>query len=100
MTFCYLPLDFNLLFAFSPDYFTLPALFTNQSTRSAPSQVLVTMSAAKAPTYERHLVEEYINPSTWALIQDKFSPLAKELLTKVIKFIHVRDSLFAAVSEK
>lgn len=43
-----------------------------------------------ADKYEHHVVEKYINPSVWALIQDKFSPFAKDLLTKVVHFIQVR----------
>ncbi len=46
---------------------------------------------------EHHVVEKFINPSTWALIQDKFSPFAKETLTKVVHFIHVRSLLAGVV---
>lgn len=42
--------------------------------------------------YEAHVVEKYINPSVWALIEDKFSPFAKDLLTKVVHFVHVRQA--------
>ncbi|KAF8592536.1 acyl-CoA dehydrogenase [Ramaria rubella] len=34
-----------------------------------------------------HPIVDYISPSTWALIEDKFSPFAKETLAKLISFV-------------
>ncbi|KAG8962574.1 hypothetical protein FRC03_004007 [Tulasnella sp. 419] len=34
-----------------------------------------------------HPVAEFTSPSTWALVEDKFSPYAKETLTKLVDFV-------------
>ncbi|KAI0028029.1 acyl-CoA dehydrogenase/oxidase [Vararia minispora EC-137] len=34
-----------------------------------------------------HPIVEYTSPSSWALIEDKFSPFAKETLAKLIRFL-------------
>ncbi|KAL8293468.1 hypothetical protein RQP46_000169 [Phenoliferia psychrophenolica] len=34
-----------------------------------------------------HPVTQYISPSAWALVSDKFSPFALETLTKLVKFV-------------
>ncbi|CAK5275758.1 unnamed protein product [Mycena citricolor] len=37
-----------------------------------------------------HPVVEYTSPASWAMIEDKFSPFAKETLAKLIKFFEAR----------
>jgi acyl-CoA dehydrogenase len=34
-----------------------------------------------------HPVTEFISPSAWALVEDKFSPFAKETLAKLVDFV-------------
>lgn len=34
-----------------------------------------------------HVVTEFISPSAWALVEDKFSPFAKETLAKLCEFM-------------
>lgn len=36
------------------------------------------------------VTEKIISPGAWALVEDKFSPFAKETLTKLVRFVHVR----------
>jgi len=38
-----------------------------------------------------HPVAELTSPSSWAMVEDKFSPFAKETLAKLIKFLDVRS---------
>ncbi|TFY65098.1 hypothetical protein EVJ58_g2192 [Rhodofomes roseus] len=35
-----------------------------------------------------HPVAEYTSPSAWSMVEDKFSPYAKETLAKLIAFVH------------
>ncbi|KZT72631.1 acyl-CoA dehydrogenase NM domain-like protein [Daedalea quercina L-15889] len=35
-----------------------------------------------------HPAAEFISPSAWAMVEDKFSPYAKETLAKLIAFVH------------
>ncbi|CCM02826.1 uncharacterized protein FIBRA_04938 [Fibroporia radiculosa] len=35
-----------------------------------------------------HPVAQYTSPSAWAMVEDKFSPYAKETLAKLITFVH------------
>ncbi|KAH9938431.1 acyl-CoA dehydrogenase NM domain-like protein [Fomitopsis serialis] len=35
-----------------------------------------------------HPVAEFTSPSAWAMVEDKFSPFAKETLAKLITFVH------------
>ncbi|KAF9534399.1 acyl-CoA dehydrogenase/oxidase [Crepidotus variabilis] len=42
-----------------------------------------------------HPIVEYTSEASWAMIEDKFSPFAKETLTKVIKFLE--DEILPAV---
>ncbi|KAI0728750.1 acyl-CoA dehydrogenase NM domain-like protein [Fomitopsis betulina] len=35
-----------------------------------------------------HPIEEFASPSAWAMVEDKFSPYAKETLAKLIAFVH------------
>ncbi|KAI1792876.1 acyl-CoA dehydrogenase NM domain-like protein [Ganoderma leucocontextum] len=41
-----------------------------------------------------HPIVQYTSPSSWALIEDKISPFAKETLTKLIKFLE--DEVYPA----
>jgi acyl-CoA dehydrogenase len=34
-----------------------------------------------------HPVTEFVSPSAWALVEDKFSPYAKETLAKLVDFV-------------
>lgn len=36
---------------------------------------------------QTHPVTEFISPSAWALVEDKFSPLGKDLLAKLCGFM-------------
>lgn len=37
------------------------------------------------------VVEGFISPGAWALVESQFSPFAKETLTKVVHFVVVSD---------
>lgn len=50
------------------------------------------MSVLPASLNGDELIHKYISPGTWAFVEDKFSPFAKETLLKVIRFI-VNDCL-------
>ncbi|PWN51044.1 acyl-CoA dehydrogenase NM domain-like protein [Violaceomyces palustris] len=45
------------------------------------------MSIIKPTENGDHIVTKFISKSTWHLIEDKFSPFAKETLTKVVNFV-------------
>ncbi|KAL9938815.1 hypothetical protein V8E36_002534 [Tilletia maclaganii] len=45
------------------------------------------MSSSQSSSASAHPVTHFISASTWELIQDKFSPFAKETLTKVLDFL-------------
>ena len=45
------------------------------------------MALSSGPLTGDALITKYISPATWALIEDKFSPFAKETLVKVINFV-------------
>ncbi|PWZ00445.1 acyl-CoA dehydrogenase NM domain-like protein [Testicularia cyperi] len=45
------------------------------------------MSVLPASLSGEELIHKYIGSTTWAFVEDKFSPFAKETLIKVIKFI-------------
>ncbi|KAE8223349.1 hypothetical protein CF319_g3604 [Tilletia indica] len=55
----------------------------SSSSSSSSSSTKAAASSGEAA----HPITHFLSASTWELIQDKFSPFAKETLTKVIKFL-------------
>lgn len=53
------------------------------------------MSSAAKQSLHPAVVEGFISPGAWSLVENNFSQYAKDLLTKVVRFVVVSSILIA-----